>query len=297
MEKLKKILFFGGNIEGYFSLRTLLSLGESLCGIVVPPKQNHWNSLMSDLAEEYNIPFYRFDINTVEKKMIESFKSDLILISSYPHIFPQEIINIPHLGCVNIHAAILPEYQGKHSLVWAVIEGETEFGVTLHYIDKGIDTGDIIGIKKIKMSNSNINEIHISLIPLVCSLIEENLEGIKNKTIKRTTQSKGTHWKPRVPEDSKIDWSLSSDKINDFIRALAPPWPSAFTYYKGNKIEIISAYSSPINSIGGYGVVQEKERGLVISTSEGVIIANRFRFNGRIVNSSELDIEVGDKFD
>jgi len=175
-------------------------------------------------------------------KNLKNLKPDLILVISYSMILPKEILDIPTRGALNIHGSLLPKYRGANALNWVLINGEKETGVTIHYIDEGIDTGDIVAQKKIKISFlDTATTLKEKLAQTTKSLLKKEWSNIVNNNIKRVPQNNSiasTYWRRR-PEEGQFNWKMPAIKIYNLIRALIKPYPGAYYFdKKGRKIII-----------------------------------------------------------
>lgn len=172
------------------------------------------------------------------------WKPDLLLILGWYFIIPREARESAPLGCVGIHASLLPKYRGGAPIPWAIINGETTTGVTLFYIVGGIDNGDII-----TQSNFAIEEadtcatVYEKATQASILVLREYLPRIAAGTAPRIPQdpSQATYFPLRKPEDGLIDWSWDAKRIHNFIRAQTRPYPGAFTYIEGKKVTIWDA--------------------------------------------------------
>lgn len=173
---------------------------------------------------------------------IADYSPDLILVNSYSMRIPQEILDIPEHGAINIHYALLPRYRGANPIQWAIINGEIDVGVTMHYMTNDFDSGDIIAQQPVPIYD------YESWVPIVrrCSdvadkLIKQELPKILSGTNARVPQdeSRATRYPRRTPEDGEIIWAMPVIDIYNKIRALVKPHPGAFyTNNIGNKIVV-----------------------------------------------------------
>ena len=165
------------------------------------------------------------------QEKIRGYRPELGISASYSHILSKEILDIPSKGCVNLHGSLLPRYRGPHTLNWQIINGERESGVTLHYVDEGVDTGDIIDQEPFTIRDDDIAEdIKPRIDRASIDLLRRNLPGIIRGNVHRRPQdpSQATLFPARRPQDGLIDFSWPIVRIYNFIRALARPYPGAF---------------------------------------------------------------------
>lgn len=236
------VVFFGYGDNGAESLKALIKRKIKIKGIIISDKEK--TNTIASLAKKYKVPLVTFTktnklviIGTVKK-----FNPDLIIVSSFPYLLPRAIYQFPKYGAINIHAGKLPYYRGYHPLNWALINGEKEIGVTIHYINEGIDSGDILAQEIIEISsNDDINSLKEKAIKKGVKLLIDIVQQItrENKRLKGRKQDKlkATYAPKRAENDGKIDWSKTSREIFNLIRALKSPYPNAFSLSNaGNKI-------------------------------------------------------------
>tara|TARA_Y100000768_G_C23986753_1_gene689366 strand:- start:2614 stop:4059 length:1446 start_codon:yes stop_codon:yes gene_type:complete len=207
-------------------------------------------------------------------------KPDMIWVADYKFILPKKIIQIPKFGCVNLHPSLLPKYKGRASINWCILNGEKETGLTAHYIDEGVDTGPIIKQIKIQIASTDyISDVLNNLYPIYFKMTEII---IKNSNFSSIPQKK-IFMKPyprRKPEDGKIDWNSSEDKIINLIRAVSKPYPGAFFYYKGDKYILWDGKFKRKNklskkySIGE--IINQTEKCVEIKSRNGSIVSSKW---------------------
>lgn len=214
------------------------------------------NSNFSDLsiiAKKNSIPFYIVDKSkkrTLEfyHTKIESLKPDVIIAGGWYYMISKQIRQIPKEGVWGLHASLLPNYAGGAPLVWALINGESQTGVTLFKMDAGIDDGDIISQGKIMISeDDNIKSLINKSKEVSKRLLSKALSQSKI-TYKRQDKSKIKIHPQRSPEDAEIDWSWNIKRIENFIKAQTKPYPGAWTIIGNYKITIWDAKIEKINS-------------------------------------------------
>jgi len=168
-------------------------------------------------------------------------KVDILFSVNYLFIIEKELIEYPKLFSLNIHGSLLPKYRGRTPHVWAIINGETKVGVTVHKIDTGVDTGDILLQKEIELDEENTGSDVLSKYNIIYpKLINDTINVIlDNKAVFiEQVKSKATYFGKRIPEDGKINWNWSKERTRNWVRAQANPYPGAFTYLNNEKIII-----------------------------------------------------------
>jgi len=177
-------------------------------------------------------------------KHLERWRPDLLLVLGWYYMIPRRVREIALLGGVGIHASLLPKYRGWAPIPWAIINGETETGITLFYLDNGVDNGDMIAQARFSIEeDDNCATVYERATRASIKLLREYLPQLAASTAPRIPQdeSQATYSPQRKPEDGLIDWSWSAKRIRDFIRAQTRPYPGAFTYIQDKKVVIWDA--------------------------------------------------------
>lgn len=201
---------------------------------------------------------------------IESLKPDCIVVAAYGNILPKRLLDIPKYGCINIHGSLLPKYRGAAPIHWAIINGENVTGITIMYMEEGLDTGDMILKEEVRIGNRTTGEMHDILAELGANLVVKALEDIKNGVIEREPQNEEESCYARMinKEMGNIDWSKDAKSIEALIRGLNP-WPVAYTKYNGMTIKILEAELTDRVSIG------QKNGEIVVVSDEGIEVATK----------------------
>ncbi len=242
-ELLKRIIEVDAfEIQAIFSIPKAFKISYSEEEIV--------NSMYADLkpyADELNVPFV--EINSEEGRrlkdhvpLIRELSPDVMLVLGWYYMVPAEVRELAKSGAWGIHASLLPKYAGGAPLVWAMIEGETETGVTLFKLDDGIDDGDIIDQKKFTIDDDDtISEVYDKAILASKEILADALNTYPNINFSPQDKSGVKVWPQRSPEDGRIDWNWDSKRIRNFIRAQTRPYPGAWTEINGKKVTIWDA--------------------------------------------------------
>lgn len=196
---------------------------------------------------------------------LKSVGADVFIVAAYGKILPPDILSIPPLGCVNIHASLLPAHRGAAPINRAVIEGDTVGGITVMYMDAGMDTGDIIAQRSIPIPpDMTAGEYHDSLAELGGEMITEYLSAAEKGPVPRTPQpSEGVTYSPKIDKtETRADFTRSGAEVCNLIRGLSP-YPAAYTVFRGKRIKLLRAHPGT-----GSG-----KPGTVISLSDGIEIA------------------------
>ena len=281
------ILFMGGHELGAKTLEHLINNNVNVVGVVVSKNDNDWYRGVDEVANKFNLNLYEEkNINAPNfLNKIKSLNLDLIVCVNFDQILKKDIINLPTIGCINTHASLLPKYRGRAPLNWAMINGEEYSGVTVHFIDEGIDTGDIILQEKIKIDEdyyisdllNKVKNIYPKIVLNAIRALESN-----NLNLIKPDLSKGFYVNKRSKDDGKIDFSKPSKDIMNFIKAISKPYPGAFLYNNNKKIVIWRArldYNiSPQYESLDIGTVVFNNSNLLIKLKDAMLIVTDYEF-------------------
>ena len=173
-------------------------------------------------------------------ELLESLRPDVIVVVAYGKLLPAGILKLPPLGCINVHASLLPKYRGAAPIQWAVIRGEKVTGVTTMYMDEGLDTGDMIDKASLEIGeNETAGELHDRLSLLGAGLLSQTLKKLQDGTTVRTPQKEEEHtYAPMLDKSlSDISWNKSAQEVHNQVRGLSP-WPGASTLLDGKRLKI-----------------------------------------------------------
>jgi methionyl-tRNA formyltransferase len=242
-----KIGFFGDGPWSHNAIRMLTNDPSFEIDFICVRFDNPDNTLI-DFAKSHDIKlFIEKNVNSNNfLKKIDGCKLDLIVSMSFDQIFKKEIINLPRFKSINCHAGKLPFYRGRNVLNWVLINDESEFGITVHFIDEGIDTGDII-LQKIYPINDNddYSTLLAKAYEECGSLLYESIKSINEKTAIRIKQNQidvhGSYCTQRKEGDERVNWNNTARDVFNFIRALTSPGPISTTFYRDEKVKIYKA--------------------------------------------------------
>jgi len=235
-----------------------------------------------DYCESQDFPIFIGNPRKLNTKEFLSARScDVLLSVNYLFIIEEELINFPKKYAINVHGSLLPKYRGRTPHVWAIINNEKKTGITAHLIDLGCDTGDILEQIEVEISSQDtgssilnkFNELYLPLIKSVLNKIENN-----QVVPKPQNHTKATYFGKRTPEDGMIDWNWQKERIFNWVRAQAFPYPGAFTYANGRKLTIdrISYTEDGFDYQIPNGTVLSVDP-FKVKTPNGVILINSYR--------------------
>tara|TARA_A100001388_G_C28774214_1_gene506065 strand:+ start:2974 stop:3885 length:912 start_codon:yes stop_codon:yes gene_type:complete len=240
------VIFLGNHTVGVKVLNILNKNKKlNLKGVIAHPKDLEDGIKYESVyryAIENNIKVIRSDLKSKKDLEFISFlKPDLIFVTDFKYILKQNILDLPRIGSINLHPSILPKYRGRASINWAIINGESELGLTAHWIDQGIDTGKIIKQIKFKLEFSDdINSVLIKYYSLY-EQITTNIIDILSTEIPiglEQNENQATYYPRRKPSEGIINWNQYSLDIYNFIRAISYPYPGAFSFINNQKLII-----------------------------------------------------------
>lgn len=244
------------------------------------------------LSEEYKIPIeLSQNVNSDEfLGRIEKYGVDLFVSMSFNQIFKTRTINYPLYKTINCHAGKLPFYRGRNILNWVLINDEKEFGITVHYVDEGIDTGDIILQKVYPITDRDDYNTLLSTAYTGCAeILYEAIKQIQNGTVRRIQQKTidpvGMYCGMRGPGDEIINWNSTSRELFNFVRAICKPGPMATSMLNGSAIKInrIREVQGAREYIGKPGQILGKtEMGFYVKTKDTFIEVIEHEYEGRI---------------
>lgn len=218
---------------------------------------------------------------------LETFRDlapDLVAVAAFGQILPGGMLDLPTLGCINVHPSLLPKYRGAAPLNWTLIRGETRTGVTIMRMDEGMDSGDILLQEETPVGpGETFGELHDRLARMGAELLLKTVRTIEDGTVRRTPQDHGlATFAPRLKkEDGLIDWSRSAEDIVRLVRGLSPS-PCAYTLLQGKTLRIFSAAGreAPVDLDPGTTGAATGE-GLPVAAGDGIVFLRDVQMEGR----------------
>lgn len=280
----KKIIFIGTAEFGVPVLEALMEDEKNIFQVITQPDRPGGRGkrvLPPPIKKEAmarEVPIFQpeniNEINFVEK-LIE-FEADIILVVAYGQILSEKILNIPKIGCINIHGSLLPKYRGAAPINWAIINGEKETGITYICMNSKVDDGDMIAQFKIDiLSDETFGELSNRLSWLSAKTVNKVLFDFQKGNLLPISQNRkmATYTRKMNKKDGEVNWKEKSEKIYNHIKGTIP-YPGAYTYFSGRKIKITRSRlisntgdSEDSNNIPG-AIVAIKKDGLLVSTGD-----------------------------
>lgn len=284
------IVFMGTPDLAQVVLRELLQAAEwRVQAVVTQPDKPRGRQLklepspVKQLAVQNSIPLLQpqraKDTSFLEQ--LRQLKPDLAVVAAFGQILPQAVLDVPRFGCLNVHTSLLPRYRGAAPIQWALIQGETETGVTIMQMDAGMDTGPIIASERLPISDEDDSQsLHDKLAVLGSRLLAQTvpryISGELQPTPQRATEAS---YAPKITkEDGRIDWSLPGEVLKNRLRGFTP-WPGLFTYLmtssggrgeqEASRAKLLKIWQLDVIQAAGQGAP-----GVILTASkEGIVVA------------------------
>ena len=247
-------------------------------------KGNLLSTPIKELASKHNIEVYQpSNIKQNYQKIID-VNPDIIITCAYGQIIPEELLNYPKYKCINVHGSLLPKLRGGAPIHHAIIDGETETGITIMYMDKKMDAGDIISQRKIKIDdNDNLDVLYEKMSYLGRDLLMDTLESIVDGTNNRKKQDKKkVTYAPNITkEEEKINFDKSGIEIHNLIRGLSSS-PCAYCYLNEKRMKIFTSILTNIPSKYPAGTIEKIDKsGIYVSTIDNIIVFTDIMLEGK----------------
>lgn len=303
-----RIVFMGTPDFSVPALKALVEAGHEVAAVVTQPDKPRGRGKEMQMtpvklqAMEYHIPVYQ-PVKVRDESFVQvlrELEADVFVVIAFGQLLPKAVLDLPRLGCVNIHASLLPRYRGAAPIQWCVINGEKETGVTTMMMDVGLDTGDMLEKTVIPLEVKETGgSLHHKLSMAGGDLILSTLKKLEEGAIKGIPQSEeGTCYAKMLTKSlGDIDWEKDALSIERLIRGLNP-WPSAYTAWNGKTIKLwdadvlgeeeaeAMADSLPCKAPCGT-VVHSDRRSMVVKTGRGCLSVRELQMEGK----KRMDIE------
>ncbi len=285
-----RIIFMGTPDFACPTLQSLIERGENLVAVVTQPDRpkGRGQKLMpppvKELAEKHGIPVYQppkvRDPGFVD--VIRELKPDVIVVVAFGQILPKALLDIPPQGCINVHASLLPRYRGAAPLNWCIINGETETGVTTMLMDVGLDTGDMLLIRKTALDeNEDIQSLHDRMSTMGADLLVETLDRLlTGDLVPQPQDNTASCYAPMLKKDDGIiTWDADARTTHNQVRGLAV-WPGACTVIDG---QVLKIFRTSIGSGSGEpGTVLQAAKGrLEVACRSGSLFLQELQLAGK----------------
>jgi methionyl-tRNA formyltransferase len=289
-----RLLFMGTPDFAAVALEKLIASRHELLGVVTQPDKQKGRdraitfSPVKELALKHGLTVYQ-PIKVKNPEFIEIVKTlapDAIVVAAFGQILPKALLDLPPYGCINIHGSLLPKYRGAAPIQYAILNGETETGITIMYMDTGIDTGDIILQSRIAIAAEETGgSLFDKMAVLGGDLLLEALDRLEAGTASRIPQNneQASYVKILNKEMGRLDFSQPAEQLERYIRGLNP-WPSAYTSLDGKTLklwraEVENADSKEQREPGE--VIEIRKDSFVVATGEGRLVIKELQLEGK----------------
>ena len=289
-----KIIFMGTPDFAAGALKALIDAGHEIILAVTQPDKPKGRSKelvpspVKVCAAEHGIPIFQpRRIKAPEAvEELRKFQADICVVAAFGQILSQEILDMPHFGCLNIHASLLPKYRGASPIQHVILNGEERTGITVMQMDAGLDTGDMLYKKEISIEKTdNYETLHDKLMVLGGEAIVEALSLLEQgKLIPQKQQDDLSCYAPLIGKNmGEIDFSKDAETIDRQIRGMTP-WPSAFTFYRGKQLKIWLAEPTITENTFGRTpgeILQVRKDSVTVAAGKGALRIYELQLEGK----------------
>ena len=273
-----RIIFMGTPDFAAESLEALIKGGYDIAGVFCNPDKPKGRGhrlqppSVKLTAEKYGLTVYQPPrLNDEAQAEIKRLNPDLIVVVAYGKLLPKTVLDIPPLGCINVHGSLLPKYRGAAPIQWAVINGDKITGISTMYMAEGMDTGDVILKAETEIAKDETSgELFDRLMVLGAETLLKTLELVEKGTAPRIPQddSRAVPAPMLKKQDGEIDWSRSAEEVSSLVRGMNP-WPCAYTELEGKKLKVLRA--EPAGGSGTPGILWVKDKYPYVYCGEGSV--------------------------
>ncbi len=313
MSSKMKILFMGTPDFAVYALKALVESGSYEITVITQPDKPKGRGYtltppeVKVYAESVGLTVYQPETLRDEsfEKLLGELAPDMIAVAAYGKILPESVINFPKYGCINVHGSLLPEYRGAAPIQRAIIEGKKQTGITIMYMNKGLDTGDMLAKTVIKIEdNDNFESLFDKLASAGAELLLETIPKIVSGDIipEKQADSLATYAKKIEKSDCLVDFSLPAQSVHDLIRGLSP-FPLGYAVKNGVMIKLIASRLSEKTSALPFGSIASVDGALTVVCGDGkcVDITELLTAGKKRMNAVDYlrgnKTAVGDRFD
>ncbi|MEW6660521.1 MAG: formyltransferase [Thermodesulfobacteriota bacterium] len=291
-----RLIFMGYHNIGCVCLEALMehcrNLGDEIAAVVThadDPRENIWFSSVRDLAFKNYLPVYQpQDPNDPAfVAAMAKLKPDFLFSCYYRHMLKKPLLDLPPLGALNLHGSLLPRYRGRCPVNWVLVHGETETGVTLHYMVEKPDKGEMVAQKRVPITpEDSALTLFARMTAAAGALMAEIYPALREGTAPRIAQDQGqaSYFGGRGPQDGLINWQKSSQEIYNLVRAVTHPYPGAFTMLQGRKLFIwwgrVLAAGAGEQGEPGQITASLPAEGLLVATGHGNFLITQAQWEG-----------------
>ena len=290
-----KLVFMGTPDFAVGALEAIVAAGHEVAAVVAQPDKPKGRGKEMQMtpvkacALKHGIPVLQpkkvREPEEIEK--LAQFGADIFVVAAFGQLLPEEILRLPKFGCVNIHASLLPKYRGAAPIQWVILNGETETGITIMQMDRGLDTGDMLLKRKVPIGEKETGEsLHDKLCRAGAELIVEALPKIEKGelTPEKQREEEASYVGTLKKSLGRIDWTRDAVSIDRLVRGLNS-WPSAYTYYHKKSLKIWESDPVKENPRRGEtraGTVEKVEKdAFYVRTGDGLLKVTQVQLEGK----------------
>ena len=277
-----RILFMGTPDFAVASLKRLVEGGHDVCGVFTQPDKpkNRGHKMAFSPVKEYaltvGIPVYQpVKLRDGEAlRLVEELAPELIVVAAYGRILPEDILNTPPYGSINVHSSILPKYRGAAPINWAILNGDSVTGVTIMYMAKELDAGDVILCRETAIDpDEDAQTLTARLAALGADALAEAVERLHDGTAVRTPQDHSAYtYAPMLDRSlSPLDFSKSARQLHDQVRGLIP-WPCASMTLDGKNVKVYRTAVGGETALAAGKIAEAGKQGLAIACGDGRLL-------------------------
>lgn len=287
-----KVVFMGTPDFAANSLAAIIKAGHEIPLVVTQPDKAQKRSSalimppVKELALANNIPVFqpeRLRKSDIMDRLNE-IKPDVIVVVAFGQILPKDVLEAPRLGCVNVHASLLPKYRGAAPIQWAVINGDEESGVTTMLMDETLDTGDMLLVEKYKLAADETGgSLFDRLSDLGAELLIKTLDGLEAGTITPVKQEGEASYAGKLDKVmARLDWNTTARSIDCMVRGLNP-WPCAYTTLNGKTLKLwgVKTDSAAPKDVKAGVVYKTDKQGIYVGCQDGGVVITELQLEGK----------------
>ncbi|RDY24881.1 methionyl-tRNA formyltransferase [Romboutsia maritimum] len=287
-----KIVFMGTPDIAVGCLKKIIDEKHDILAVVTQPDKPVGRGKkigmppVKELALKYDIPVYQPSKAREESfvEVIKELKPDVIVVVAFGQILPKSILEIPKLGCINVHVSLLPKYRGAAPINWVIINGEEKTGVTTMYMDEGLDTGDMILKTEFNLDDEiTAGELHDEMVVMGANTLKDTLDLIEKGCAPRIPQNHDEFtYAPMMNKSlGNIEWNKSAKEIHNLVRGVNP-WPSAYTSYNDLTMKVWKTKVLGENCDKQPGTILKVDKeGIRVATKDNVLLIEEMQMPGK----------------
>jgi len=287
-----KIIYAGTPEFAVQALESLLESGHQVLAVYTQPDRPAGRgrklqpSPVKSCALRHELAVYQPESfsEPSDLEQLAGFQADLMIVAAYGLLLPESVLNTPRLGCINIHASLLPRWRGAAPIQRAILAGDDETGITIMQMDKGLDTGDMLASASVPIgTNCTAADLHDQLRSLGADLLVDTLGRLEAGELeaRRQDNSRATYADKLSKQEARIDWNQDAETIQRQVRAYVP-WPVSFTQLQGESLRIWGASIDDTHRSSGPGeVIDHNQDGLFVSCRDSVLKITEMQIAGK----------------